>query len=129
MTPMIDVVFLLIIFFLVSSHLARREMRLRLDLPMAATAAPDGGAAPRLTINLTPDGGLTLGSQPVALPELAGRLRRAAETTEAPLRVRLRGDRGIDYDRVEPVLAACVAAGVEDISLAVLGAPEPGAAP
>jgi len=37
MTPMIDVVFLLIIFFLVSSHLARQETQLELDLPEAAS--------------------------------------------------------------------------------------------
>ncbi|MBT6848587.1 MAG: biopolymer transporter ExbD, partial [Planctomycetaceae bacterium] len=37
MTPMIDVVFLLIIFFLVSSHLARQETQLELDLPEASS--------------------------------------------------------------------------------------------
>ena len=35
MTPMIDVVFLLIIFFLVSSHLAKQEVHLELPLPAA----------------------------------------------------------------------------------------------
>ncbi len=35
MTPMIDIVFLLIIFFLVSSHLAKQEVQLDLDLPAA----------------------------------------------------------------------------------------------
>jgi len=37
MTPMIDVVFLLIIFFLVSSHLAQQETQLELDLPEATS--------------------------------------------------------------------------------------------
>ena len=37
MTPMIDVVFLLIIFFLVSSHLAQQEVQLDLDLPAKAS--------------------------------------------------------------------------------------------
>lgn len=125
MTPMIDVVFLLIIFFLVSSHLARRETRLALDLPAAATGQPDQAAAPRLTINVTPDGAVTLGSQPVGLAELEERLRRRAAVAAAPIRVRLRGDRAVGYKRFEPVLAACVAAGVEDVSLAVIGAPPP----
>ncbi len=35
MTPMIDVVFLLIIFFLVSTHLAKQEAQLELPLPVA----------------------------------------------------------------------------------------------
>ena len=37
MTPMIDVVFLLIIFFLVSSNLAQQEVHLEIDLPDAAS--------------------------------------------------------------------------------------------
>ena len=37
MTPMIDVVFQLLIFFLVASHLARQEVQLQLDLPDAGT--------------------------------------------------------------------------------------------
>ena len=37
MTPMIDVVFLLIIFFLVSSHLQKQEAHAELDLPTAET--------------------------------------------------------------------------------------------
>ena len=40
MTPMIDVVFLLIIFFLVSSHLARQESRVPLELPDALSHLP-----------------------------------------------------------------------------------------
>ena len=37
MTPMIDVTFLLIIFFLVSSHLAQQELQVDLELPAAAS--------------------------------------------------------------------------------------------
>ena len=39
MTPMIDIVFLLIIFFIVSSHLARQETQLELALPAASSHA------------------------------------------------------------------------------------------
>ncbi|NIL99222.1 MAG: hypothetical protein GTO62_19500, partial [Planctomycetales bacterium] len=55
MTPMIDVVFLLIIFFLVSSHLARQEVQAQLDLPPARTGVDLPPAAdPRVTINVVP---------------------------------------------------------------------------
>jgi len=43
MTPMIDIVFLLIIFFLVSSHMASRETAQPIDLPSASTAPPSSG--------------------------------------------------------------------------------------
>ena len=55
MTPMIDVVFLLIIFFLVSSHLARQEVQLDLDLPRAASGlrTPQDEAR-RIVVNVLP---------------------------------------------------------------------------
>jgi len=57
MTPMIDVVFLLIIFFLVSSHLSRQESQLELELPTAASGQDDTDQeTPRLTINVKSDG-------------------------------------------------------------------------
>ena len=55
MTPMIDVVFLLIIFFLVSSHLARQENHLPLDLPIASTHGPVNPDRAPLTISVNPD--------------------------------------------------------------------------
>ncbi len=119
MTPMIDVVFLLIIFFLVSSHLARRETRLALDLPSAATGEPDNDPSPRLTINIEADGTLSLGPTPVEADELMAKLAEAKSERGESLRVRLRGDQATPYAAIEPALAACAKAGVEDISLAV----------
>ena len=74
MTPMIDVVFLLIIFFLVSSHLARQESQLELALPIALTGQDDiDTETPRLTINVKPDGSLWLAGRPVAKGQLKQR--------------------------------------------------------
>lgn len=123
LTPMIDVVFLLIIFFLVSSHLARRETRLALDLPKATTGQPDDDPSPRLTINVAADGELLLGALPIGPQQLAERLREAKDRQDDPLRVRLRGDERAPYAAIEPALAACATAGVEDIALAVFAEP------
>lgn len=121
MTPMIDVVFLLIIFFLVSSHLARRESRLQLALPNAATGEADNDPSPRLTINVRANGALLLGPNPIEPPELVERLRAESNRQGDALRVRLRGDQGAPFAAIEPALAACAEAGVEDIALGVFG--------
>jgi biopolymer transport protein ExbD len=121
MTPMIDVVFLLIIFFLVSSHLARRESRLALDLPTAATGQADDDPSPRLTINVAADGTLSLGTEAIEPAQLVERLRSQAEDGGDTLRVRLRSDQAAPFSAVEPALAACAEAGIEDIALAVYG--------
>jgi biopolymer transport protein ExbD len=118
MTPMIDVVFLLIIFFLVSSNLAQRETRLELDLPRAPSGAP---STPKdsegLVVNITAQGETLLGAIRVSPAELVERLRDEAAQRGAPPRVRLRGDRNAPYAVIEPALAACAEAGVADIDL------------
>ena len=66
MTPMIDVVFLLIIFFLVSSHLARQEMQLELDLPDAASSdRPEEEDVRRVVVNVLSETQILVGSQPI----------------------------------------------------------------
>jgi len=64
MTPMIDVVFLLIIFFLVSSHLQRQETQQELDLPVAQASIEDEAKpTPRVTINVLEDGSMVVSGQ------------------------------------------------------------------
>ena len=56
LTPMIDVTFLLIIFFLVSSHLAKQENFLPLELPVAGSGISDFSDRTTLTIQIPSDG-------------------------------------------------------------------------
>lgn len=120
MTPLIDVVFLLIIFFLVSSHLARQEQQLELDLPDAATGELSTESSARvLTLNLLPTGEVSLSGVPTPIAELTERLGREVERQPSPLEVRLRSDRTVPYGDVEPVLAACAKANVWNIRFAV----------
>ena len=120
MTPMIDVVFLLIIFFLLSSHLAKREKQLPLSLPAAASGReqqPDH--RPRLTINVLADGTLVVASRPMAPEDLVSLFRDRRALHGDRLEVRIRGDRGVRYSRVEPILFACVRAGIWNVGFAV----------
>lgn len=94
MTPMIDVVFLLIIFFLVSSHLSRRENELQLDLPTAESGedVTDETAA-RVTLNILGDGQLMLAGSPVKQDQLLQRFTVARQEEGDDLEVRIRADR------------------------------------
>jgi biopolymer transport protein ExbD len=117
MTPMIDVVFQLIIFFLVSSHLAKQEVLLPLRLPLAETGQP-GPAPATATINVLPDGTLLYHSRPVTpklLEELLVQMRQARQQPQ----VRIRADRDVPYQYVQPVLSACWQAGVRDVTFSV----------
>ncbi len=120
MTPMIDVVFLLIIFFLVSSHLAKQEVQLALPLPTAASARADQrNDTPRLTVNVKADGTLLLFGRSVPPEELREQLSKRATRVGATLQVRIRSDRKTPYRFVEPIMLSCAHAGIWDVSFAV----------
>ncbi len=128
MTPMIDVVFLLIIFFLVSSHLARQENRLPLELPVAATYDPTDPLRAPLTVSVDGSGNWLLGGNIVDLQTLKSAFadHRAKMGREASIRIRSEGT--IQYRFVQPVLRQAALAGVTDASIAVRQS-EPGARP
>ena len=119
MTPMIDVVFLLIIFFLVSSHLARQENHLPLDLPTAATYQANDPNKNALTISLDDAALLRVRGDIVPLPALRSLLAdlRAQDGDQAAIRIRVDGQ--VQYSFVEPVLREAALAGVTDASIAV----------
>ena len=128
MTPMIDVVFLLIIFFLVSSHLAQQEVQLELDLPEAASGrTPEEDEIRRVVINVLPErrGGkrAMVGGRLVAEEELSEMIeyesRRARDESAGQLEVRIRADRTVPYHVVEPMLVACARSGVWKVTFAV----------
>ena len=101
---MIDVVFLLIIFFLVSSHLARQESQLELDLPTAASGEDDlDQETPRLTVNVKADGTLSLAGRPILKEQLKDRFIEARTKSGDNIEVRIRGSRMTPYAEIEPI--------------------------
>ncbi len=120
MTPMIDVVFLLIIFFLVSSHLAKQESQMPLPLPTAQSGNKSiEEDAPRVTINVLADGSLVLSGRHVPQSELTQRLADRLHEAGPGLQVRIRGDRNVPYRFVEPIMLACARASIWDVSFSV----------
>ncbi|MBN1853906.1 MAG: biopolymer transporter ExbD [Pirellulales bacterium] len=121
MTPMIDVVFQLIIFFLVSSHLARQETQVELDLPKADTGQePSEAVRPRVMIHVMADGRVLLGSRLVTEHELSRRLAVERRKLGDDLEVRIRGHREVPYRIVEPILLACARAAIWNVTFAVV---------
>jgi biopolymer transport protein ExbD len=121
MTPMIDVVFQLIIFFLLSSHLARQETRYALPLPAAESGRSDpADERARLTINVLADGTAMFAGRATPAGELVRQLTERRNVHGDDLEVRIRSDRTVEYSRIEPILLACARAGIWNVSFAVL---------
>ena len=121
MTPMIDVVFLLIIFFLVSSHLARRENQMQLPLPIADSALdPYDENVGRITVNVAEDGSLVLAGRGVNAQELEERIRHERQKSKNEVELRIRADRTVPYKSVSPVLLAAARSGIWNITFSVI---------
>lgn len=119
MTPMIDVTFQLIIFFLLSSRLAQQES-LELELPAAASGTPTAvEAGPMLSVNVTSAGRVYFDQTEILPGDMSRRLQLERDRQGAELEVRIRADRAVLYHFVEPILRACADAGIWKVTFAV----------
>ena len=117
MTPMIDVVFQLIIFLMLANDMSRREIA-EIALPEAFHAIDDPGREPhRVLANLVPDpaGGpprLVVRGADVDLAGFQRLLRPEVARSGGELHVLIRADRRIRWQEVQWVMQACAAPGI-----------------
>ena len=119
MTPMIDVVFLLIIFFLVSSHLAKQEAQMELPLPTADSGQTPADESVRVTVNVLADGSVRLAGRETPVDRLRERLAQKRDEEGDALEVRIRTDQNLPYRLFEPVMVACAEANIWNVTIAV----------
>ena len=121
LTPMIDIVFLLLIFFMVGSEFSELDdmkREIEVELPKTSAADPLTDLPDELVITVQESGQLSLNATNVTLPELVERLKKAKEQY-AEQRVRLKGDGRVPYERVMRVLDVCKnQAGIRAVGLA-----------
>jgi biopolymer transport protein ExbD len=120
LTPMIDVVFLLIIFFLVSSHMAKQENNVPLDLPKAGSGLSDTAERHSLVVNVLADGTWKVGGRLVDRGSLPGVLLQRQRESVEPLRLKIRTDAAVPYSQLEPLLLIASQSGIGDIVFAVI---------
>lgn len=121
LTPMIDVVFLLIIFFVVSGSMTRQEEARPVPLPAAAGGEEtENRQTGKLVISIGEDGVLYVGSRIVPPAGLKELLLREKGESALPLEVRVRADRNLPWSAAEPILLICAEAGISNLSFSVL---------
>jgi biopolymer transport protein ExbD len=128
LTPMIDVLFLLIIFFMVATTFGDLERNMELQVPEVADAGDSVRPAKPLVINVFADGTLDLDGQPVTLSELTTRLNEARGRLGQPTVV-IRGDAACAFQSVASALAACKSANISELGITVRVAGAGGPAP
>lgn len=113
MTPMMDIVFQLIAFFMIVATYVTRE-KVEVELPLAVNAAIAENQQDRVLISISADGQVWAGSRPVSLDELAAEVRIWRESNDEA-RIVIRADRGNRYGLVKQVMKVCRDAGISDI--------------
>ena len=118
LTPMIDVVFLLIIFFMVGTKFTELERKIGLQVPEVSDAGALTPAPEKRVVNVYQDGQIALDRQTVSLEELTNRLADARSEYK-DLGVLIRGDAAGTFQRVAEVLGACKQAGIAELGISV----------
>jgi biopolymer transport protein TolR len=113
-TPMVDVMLVLLIIFMVAAPLL--TVGVPVELPKTAASALPSEREEPLTIALTADGQILVQNQEIARDELIPLLRAVAEERSSD-RVFLRADGAMSYEGVMQVMGALNASGFHDIGL------------
>lgn len=117
LVPMIDVLFLLLAFFIISWQFSQSETELNVSVPTAEEGAESTRQRGEIIVNILADLSLRVEGQEVSLPELQEKLTSIAKDNKNQP-VRLRGDASVPYQRMVDVIDTCQKAGIWNISFA-----------
>ncbi|NOZ38907.1 MAG: biopolymer transporter ExbD [Planctomycetes bacterium] len=125
LTPMIDVVFLLIIFFMVATSFSEQERDIELELAEVASTTAMTAAPKQRVVSVQAEGQIRLDGEDVTLAELTQRLS-AARSEYPELSVVIRNDAACAFQHFAASLAACKEAQISNIGVTVRIAKSPG---
>lgn len=123
LTPLIDMVFLLLVFFLATTTFARAEVEMDLDLPKSQAGKNDRESH-LLVVNVMRDGSIKVDGRSVTADGLRQRLRAAAARDKEQA-VLIRGDTSVQFGVVALALDACLGAKLSRVSVSALPEGQP----
>jgi len=122
MTPLIDVVFLLLIFFLVATRFAEEERSMEMTLPTASESKPITMKPRDIELNIDADGNYYLGGgKAMSLGEVEVALGQSAANNPLTQAVVIRADRKSSWDSVAQAMNVCYRVGLQDVKTSLSG--------
>lgn len=116
LTPMIDIVFLLIVFFMTVANMISSE-KLEIDMPVAIHSVIPEEFGGRNTITVDRNGAIYAGVFPVDLDGLEGILQQEINNNNE-VKVYLRADRFTEHQYINDVMEVCAAVGIYNVIFA-----------
>lgn len=123
MAPLIDIVFLTLVFFMATTVYGVLESEIDITLPKAETAKAMSRSQGEIIINLKKDGSIVVNNRPVTLPELQDVLIRVSQYFPGSA-VIIRGDNEALLGNAIQVLDCCRKANIQNISFATIREPK-----
>jgi biopolymer transport protein ExbD len=114
LAPMIDMTFLLLVFFLVTTKISKEQIKVDIRLPVAANATVPGDLSDRDILSIDAAGGYFVGQRPVDKSELAAYLRQRFKDTP-PLRLYVRADGNTPGRKIKELMKIASEAGAINI--------------
>ena len=119
LTPMIDVILTLLIFFMAATKLYDwSEQKLDVQVPTVVAAKPLTEAPKEITLKVTQEGAVVYDDEAMSVEQVVSRLR-TARANYPDQTVVIRGDGRVPYQRVAEVMSACEAAGISHLAVSV----------
>ena len=116
--PMVDVLIVLLCFFIVTWNFARKEMELDVKVPTAENGGDPSLDVNQVVLNVRADGTLVMNTKPVTYEELAVKMVELAKINP-DYAIILRGDENVPYKYVAKVLDICRGANIWNVAFPV----------
>ncbi len=116
--PMVDVLLVLLCFFILTWNFARKEMELSVKVPTAEHGGEPSLDVNQTVLNVNADGSMVMNTKPITFEELGDRMATLSKINPN-YAIILRGDENVPYKYVARVLGVCNGAGIWNVALPV----------
>ena len=117
--PMVDVLLVLLCFFILTWNFARKEMELSVKVPTAEHGEEPVLDVNQTVLNLKADGSLVMNTKPITYEKLGDRMAELARINP-DYAIILRGDEEVPYKYVAKVLDVCRGSGIWNVAFPVI---------
>ena len=117
LAPLVDVLLLLLIFFLLTWNAARNENELDVKVPKATAAKPNNAPVGDVVVNVKADGNVVVNRRTLTSAELTDLLKSLVQLNSEQA-VIIRGDEAGAYKNIIGVLNICTEAGITNVAFA-----------
>ena len=116
--PMVDVLLVLLCFFILTWNFARKDMELDVKVPSAEHGGEPVLDVNQTVLNLKADGTMVMNTKPITFDDLGDRMATLAKINP-DYAIILRGDENVAYKHVAHVLDVCRGAGIWNVAFPV----------